>query len=1134
MNIQIPEGKTSMTLPNGMTVEIPEGSSSMTIPDDFLNIDKLEDKNPFTKPQEDAYNNQVHEMDMNAIAQAEEERVNPQDKGILDTVKDFGFNVLNGFKKGGKEIALPIASVAEEATNSLLPESLETDFIPDLPSKTKEKRTSVDNNTLDAIESLSRVDTRLLGDATQEQKDKYVNDLAKVVNLRGYNLVQMQDGQYKAENAKGEILDLNEGLVDTMIRGIKADKYEVMGDIGGMALAGKIASKMPGGPVKKILTTVGGAALGGMIGNQADNIVNSLKTGQVLSLVDNLNEASKAGALSVIGNVGGTVAGKAVGSTIDGVKHIKENGVPLGEKKLSEKYIKDNINVNSAENIHSKELAEELGAEETKLGTLASADNTQKALSDIFENDMQMRETILKDHESLTNNVYADAGVEKILDNSLENRGDALGGLVDEQLKGIDSTYKNVYSQTKNDIIDIFGDKPVKVTPKTAELVKQKINMLDVGENAAGDIKTKSNNELDTTFKDILDIAKSTFTDTEGNYIDKYKISKMMDLNKNLNQYAKLHSANLTPEHFEIIKDIRSAIDEDIVRYADVTLDSKNAQLIKGKWREINGGYSDWLKDLGKNKNKLNELLKDDGNIKTLADDMVAGGKIKSEYLETFGDISQHLRKTNPNALEDFHDVVFNAILQPITVKQKINGNTHEFIDFDAFKSMFDEDKISTKGLNKIFTNSKSGNRKITTLKKLRVVANDEALLQRAIYKNASPLSEAAQKAVEQKRTFLFGVKYFFTRTAVNALGSRVIPSVAFDKMVIDLAKKKRYSMKDMKSTIRSIEKMKEYKSFTPDQKIYLKNMVEEAENFEKSQALKTKQQLEAKEVQTQKELFEQSKIDADNYIKDNMLIEYKGDIPKVQIKEGATSPVDIEIQDRLNVANTKKPSSKKIETKPTTFDEFTNKAGLDKDAIVSKVELDKQLEELKKSPYYDEVVFNGKNTYAKDARYKNIKEGDVRYEKEELYGQGNENGYHKIDATYTPNEKHGALLTKQDINNLEKGKISDDLIQKIKSEIEERTELDRIAKEQIDADFKKADEAGNIPFSHPIAGSGAGGAALGSQTDLNNDGSIDEVDIAIGALAGVIGMSATLKMLPALSKMTPEQIKLLAQTGTK
>lgn len=145
MIIQIPEGKTQMTLGNGMVIPFPKGATTVNIPDELLQqkeIPSLEipkeepNQNPFIQQGEEGYNNQVHTMDMEAVNNAPTIDAN-KPKTFLDTVKDFSTNVLKNFTQPVKEMALPIGSVVEEATNSFLPDSLQTDLVPDLPSKTE-------------------------------------------------------------------------------------------------------------------------------------------------------------------------------------------------------------------------------------------------------------------------------------------------------------------------------------------------------------------------------------------------------------------------------------------------------------------------------------------------------------------------------------------------------------------------------------------------------------------------------------------------------------------------------------------------------------------------------------------------------------------------------------------------------------------------------------------------------------------------------------------------------------------------------------------------------------------------------------------------------------------------------------
>lgn len=1138
MIIQIPEGKTQMTLGNGMVIPFPKGATTVNIPDELLQqkeIPSLEipkeepNQNPFIQQGEEGYNNQVHSMDMEAINNAPAIDTN-KPKTFLDTVKDFGSSLLGGIKKGTDATAEPIMNAIQKAQDTIIKpnsnnltlraiEDTANFFTPvgEFDFVSQYDKSEVDNAKEEGdvswrayakMNQLAKTGQSLTLD-NKEGIKTYNENLGKIViDDFGFDDFGVgEDGKYYARKGD-DITELNKNIFKEIVSDIYGDKAE----IGGAALLAKKAFDASKGLGKKgqFAATLAGGAVGAMAGNMIDIFDSMVTNGERLNLSQINDENLKAGVLDA--GAGLATAGiiKGGGALIDGANKV----LPIGEDKLAQKYVDTKTNINSAENLESANIAKELGASDTKLTQLASDSNAQKAMSDMFENSKEMREAVLKDHEKLTNNLYTTGNIAKFQNNEAENVNDIMGGLIEEQVKGIDSVYKKVYGDYKNDIVEIFGDKPLNVAPKTATIVKDKINMLNIDENAAGDLVEKSKNQLDETYAGILNIAKEAFTDVDGQYIDKFKISKMMDLNKEINQYAKLHEDKLTPKHFEVIREIRTAIDDDIYNYADIALDADNAKFVKDKWQDIKGGYSEWLFGIGKDGNKIENLLKDTSNIKTLATDMVGNGTIKNEYLETFGDIALHLRKTNPNALADLQDTVVNAILQPITVKQKFDGNTYEFVDFDMFDKMFNEKTISTKGLNKIFGSSKDGQKKLDTLKAFRKLAADEREIQNAIYKNQSPLSEAGQKAVETKRSFLFGVKYFFTRTLVNAMASRVIPSVAFDKMVIDLSSKQRYTLKDMDTTLRKIENTREYKSFTPDEKIYLKNLRAEAEDYEAGIAEQTKKRMEEENIKTQQELFEKIKKDADDKIKANMLLEHKAIIPPAQIKEGAKEPLGLDIQDRISVKNTKQPSIEPAgqKTQPTTFDEFTSKTGIDKNEIIQKVEQENNTKQILENPIFNQEDL--KLTAPKDGKYN----FDNLIEFEGLVKATGNNPADLLQMDKFTNMKgiRNAITrysegkpTQRDIEILDGiQRFMNNEGEKFKTRVNDNTS-------NFDKVFEEADKAGNIPFSNPVVGGASLGAASGTQTDFNQDGKVDEVDVMIGTLIGTIGIKKTMDIFP-------------------
>jgi hypothetical protein len=75
------------------------------------------------------------------------------------------------------------------------------------------------------------------------------------------------------------------------------------------------------------------------------------------------------------------------------------------------------------------------------------------------------------------------------------------------------------------------------------------------------------------------------------------------------------------------------------------------------------------------------------------------------------------------------------------------------------------------------------------------------------------------------------------------------------------------------------------------------------------------------------------------------------------------------------------------------------------------------------------------------------------------------------------------------------------------------RTKVDD--KTSFDKQFEEADKAGAIPFSNPVVGGASVGAASGTQTDFNQDGKVDEVDVMIGTLIGTIGIKKTMDIFP-------------------
>lgn len=276
-------------------------------------------------------------------------------------------------------------------------------------------------------------------------------------------------------------------------------------------------------------------------------------------------------------------------------------------------------------------------------------------------------------------------------------------------------------------------------------------------------------------------------------------------------------------------------------------------------------------------------------------------------------------------------------------------------------------------------------------------------------------------------------------------------------------------------------------------------------------------------------------------------------------------SPMPLDIQDRISVANTKQPSIEPVGQKtPTTFDEFTTTMGMDKNQIIKNVE-----QENKNKQLFDNPIFNQseqKLTAPKDGKYnfndliefegivktlnnspanvlqmdnltnmKGIRNAITRYSE----GKESQRDIEILDSIQRFMDNEGERFrtkVNEPNNNVDPRPIADNgrriemlqnLIQNTKDEkLKEHAKKlvknnleDLKAKESNsisnDMSYEEADKAGNIPFSNPIVGGASVGAASGTQTDFNQDGKVDEVDVMIGTLIGSIGIKKTMDIFP-------------------
>jgi hypothetical protein len=1144
------------------------------------------------------------------------------------------------------------------------------------------------------INQLARTDLSLFANE-KNGKDTYNENLANIViDKFGFDDLGIgEDGKYYATKGDNTI-QLNKDTLSEITSSIYGDKMEIVGSILG-AKTGYDVGKNFGTKGKLAGSLIGGAAgaAGGTLVDMLDSIITN---GEKLNATQIIDEASKSAALDA--GAGLITAGvvKAVPVVGKAVADIN----PFTVEKRSKAFIDEMDNLEKSGTPISKEditkNAQEFGGNANQtLTQQANFQETKNTLASMYDNNKEAQATLFADNEALTSNLYNKLNIPENVNDKFSKVEEKVASELTGNIKGIQEYWDNIYSQTKDDILKIAGNENIPVNPKVMDEINRSINSLKTIENVQGkNISKESLNEFERDFASMLDAIQINLKqDVEKivdgvpkivkEDVDSYTLSGMMDLQRKFNDFYYKHSDKFTRLQKENLGKIKGDIYGDIENYITTKFDGDTvtANRVKENWAEINADYGTWVKTKGKS-NIVDGLASGKLDATDISKGLItAGGDIDVNGLKLLGDVAFQLGKTNPEKLEGLYGSIVNNMLNDTMIRKTVNNADVRVIDFEKFNKAYDN--MPRQVLNQVFGQTSRGKEIVDILDNFRQISKHEADLQQSIIKKGSVLSEADRTAKERTRDFLFGVGYAIRHRIVGAASKHFSKSEAYHHIVLDMAKQRRYGLKEFDESIQRIESNKTL-GFSKDEVKELKNIRKEvydqklkAEAEESARLDKIEQEKNAKIREEELTKFyeeQKQRIDAQLAYNDqrnsDMALNYQ--LPqKIESK-----PVEqIEYESVYNEKRGNKIINDKVDAVKKEMQGKIDNA--EKSYNRPQFELEKQLEELKKSPYFDEVVFNGQNTYAKDARNAQIQEGDIRYEKEDLFGQGNENGYNKIDASYVPNEKFGTVFTKQDYNNLQAGKIDETLVNKIKMEIAEREHGEALAKDKLqnatdsmqniipnknimeqeindtlnyhtmevisdrfekagikldpfelkpgmkysdlekkygvsldgveeeakairdsqredylsnnnyeitttkdprsprdlgrrienmmklrsttqdpkmknyadqqikellnrlqsqdldkaknfnqsdsnikeDLDYMEADKNGSIPFSNPVAGGGAVGAASGTQTDYNQDGKVDEIDVAIGAAIGAIGIKATMKLFPTYFK---------------
>ena len=1244
MNNNIPQGWEEIST---KTLDIPNGWEEVT--------QEQTNQNPFIQQGQEGYNNQVHSMDMAAINNTEIE----QPKSFLDTIKDFSFNILNGFKKGADATAEPIVNAiqksqdtlikpiadnpvvraVEDTANFLTPVG-EFDFASQYDKKEDFVAKAIKEQDLpfeayNDINKLANTDLTLFANA-KDGKDTYNENLAKIViDKFGFDDLGIgEDGKYYATKGD-EVVQLNKDSLAEITSSLYGDKMEILGSILGAKAGYDIGKNF--GTKGKFVGGLTGGAIGAGTGNIVDMLDSLISNGEKLNASQILDEVGKSAVLDA--GAGLITAGLIKG----GSAVVDANPFTVGKK--ADAYVNDVLKTTDNPEVENKivENAQAFGGKKNQdLTKLATFDETQKSLSDLYDNSVEARNTVRADNEALTTNLFNKLNIDEIKTDGIANTNEKIAGNISGEVSGIENYWNDLYTQTKDDIVKIAGNENIPLKPTTVDTVNNNIKSLEVVDNVQKkNIEPDKLNEFQKDYASMLDAIqinlKQDIPGPDGIVIkedvNSYTLTGMMDLQKKFNDFFYKHEDKLTSQQKKNLGDIKTSIYKDIENYIGYKFDGdeQTAKMIKDKWAEVNSDLGSWKKTKGRQK-ILQDIIDSKVDINQLTSKFISDtGNIDKDGFDMLGNIGYQLSKTNPEKLDEFYGSIVNNMLDSAMIKESVNQQDIRYLDFEKFNKLYDDLRGQT--LNKTFGRTQRGKEILNTLDTFRELAKNEEKIQNAVLKNQTPLSESGRTSKENTRDFLFGIPYAIRHRLLNVFSKRMFKSDAFHFVVTDMAKNRRYGLKEFDDSISKLqyqnEKLPVNKKFSQDEIDELIEVRKEIEAFKAQREkefnsikdiLKDIDSLEEKRL-VQEQFLQESKREAqmlEERNKANMLLGWNNSIVTNESKQpndiyfvstkDKQSPMPLDIQDRISVANTKQPSIEPVgqKTQPTTFDEFTTTMGMDKNEIIKNVE-----QENKNKQLFDNPIFNQseqKLTAPKDGKYnlndliefegvvktlnnspanvlqmdsltniKGIRNAITRYSE----GNPSARDIEILDTIqkFMDNEgdrfrtkiedKTSSINLKDTINKLQDNIKNKDLVtsptdnntKQIENKLDISNTLvviDRLKKAGIklkpfelepgtalldiekkygvslkgvneearairnaeaniltDKQVEEADKAGNIPFSNPVVGGASMGAASGTQTDFNQDGKVDEVDVVIGTLIGSIGIKKTMDIFP-------------------
>lgn len=568
-------------------------------------------------------------------------------------IKDKAFDTVFGGLGGVQEIKEPLNIENQNPKYQELENELKQEIKTDAENQNKK----IENNLIQDIENLSRIDTRLIGDATKEEKDKYLNNIAGILGKGGYALGQRDNGDYIAIDKDGNEKEIKNDFFESILDGIKADAGELTGAIYG-AKKGFDISKNMKNPVAKVATIAGSSAVGSVTGTALDMGINRLKDRENnLSIEDILNEFSKSAALDLAGNAIGAGVVKVGGKIIELPKQVRDyilNGNLNGAREIlkkdlgvDEKYIEDALEQAKSNYKEVKDYAEKGLTDKSKQQEELLATTLEKGDANIIKGAIASNETAAR---NLADTI--DKRTTTIFD-ELDNKSSKVGGEeIKNYLNNFEQTAKQDFSNMRKDFSDAFKEIDYKF-----ELEDLKLN-----ETFRDMAKRVQDPDAKKRFLTLQSAIKNTIYDSNAQVGIERDISGLLDMRQQLNRFYGQNERYLTnKKDKDTFNSLKENLDNQIYKAVNDNLPPELGTRLIDSFSKSMDGY----RQLGSlQENKVFKSIMGEANspefrlnnlVKHMADD--------DSYVDDV------LSKMNPNARQTVEVAVIRELADSFTAK---------------------------------------------------------------------------------------------------------------------------------------------------------------------------------------------------------------------------------------------------------------------------------------------------------------------------------------------------------------------------------------------------------------------------------------------------------------------------------